>query len=206
MKNFARLPLTAVVLSLFGVVLLCWSEGLRAQERAAIAITIIISVHDEPPYLASNCQPRSIIEPSCHSFNVALAEYIELKRRPGDGRIEERFTNNFGSMALAEQPQRLLGIALDDDDVWRLVAVLRQNACTHPLAEFVNLRKIKNVVDDAHDVDDVTVLVGHNSLQQLPRHCFDRVCDLQNDVPLPSVTRGQRRGVAKFTGTVSLPI
>ncbi|HEV3098617.1 MAG TPA: cupredoxin domain-containing protein [Candidatus Udaeobacter sp.] len=40
MKNFARLPLTAFVLTLFGVVLLCWSDGLRGQERAAIAITV----------------------------------------------------------------------------------------------------------------------------------------------------------------------
>jgi hypothetical protein len=121
------------------------------------------------------------------SFFAALAEFINLKRRPDDGRVEERRTNNCDSMTLAEQSQRFLGIALDDDDVWRLVAVLRQNARTHPLADFVDLRKIENVVEDAYNVDDVTAPVGRNSLQQLPRHCFDRVCDLQNDVSLPSL-------------------
>jgi len=106
--------------------------------------------------------------------SVALAAFIEFKRRPGDGRIEERSTDNRDSMALAEQPQRLLGIAVDNDDIWRLVTVLRQSARTHFLANIINLWKIENVVEDAHDMDDVTSTVGHNSLQQFPHHAYSK--------------------------------
>jgi hypothetical protein len=40
MKTFARLSPTLVIASLLGAVLLCSSEDLRAQERAAIAIAV----------------------------------------------------------------------------------------------------------------------------------------------------------------------
>ena len=132
------------------------------SQNILVGADIVIFVHGMN--LRTSGQGAVDNEPSRHFFFVALAAFIELKRRPGDGRIEERSTNNRDSMALAEQPQRLLGIALDNDDIWRLVTVLRQSACTHFLANIINLRKIENVVDDAHDVDDVTTTVGHNSL------------------------------------------
>ena len=134
----------------------------------------------------------------CHSHFVALAEFIELKRRPGDGRIEERRANNSNSMALAEQSQRLFGIALDHDDIWRLVAVFRQNACAHPVGDFVNLRKVQNVVEDAHDVDDVTTPVGDNSLHQLACH-VSTVHALQHEPR--HIGGATRRGVSTLIET-----
>ena len=103
-------------------------------------------------------------------LSVPLAIFLEGKRVPGDGCIEERSPNQSGRMALAEQPQRFFGVALNDDDIWRLLAVSCQNACAHPAGNFVNLRKIQNVVEDAHNMDDVTTPIGDNSLHQLARH------------------------------------
>jgi hypothetical protein len=108
-------------------------------------------------------------------FFAALAEFVDLKRRPGDGRVEERGANNGDGMTLPEQSQRLLGITLNNDDVGRLIAVPRQNARTHPGGDFVDFRKIENVVKNSDNVDDVRAPVGHNSLEELPRHCFDPV-------------------------------
>ena len=73
-------------------------------------------------------------------------------------------------MVLAEQPQGFFGIALDNDDVWRLVAMSGQNAGAHPAGDFIDLRKVQNVVEDAHNMDDVTTPVGDDSLRQLACH------------------------------------
>src|SRR5215472_10840921 len=104
-------------------------------------------------------------------------------------------------MTLAEQPQRLFGIALDDDDIRRLVALSRQNACAHLAGNFIDLRKIQNVVDNAHNMDDVTTPVGDNSMQQLARHA-PTVSDFQMNLAA-SVTRG---GARAFIETAPLPI
>ena len=67
----------------------------------------------------------------------------------------------------------------------------RQNACAHPVDNFVNLRKVQNIVEDAHNMDDAPTPVGDNSLHQLARHA-STVCDLQTNRAACVARRGAR--------------
>jgi hypothetical protein len=73
-------------------------------------------------------------------------------------------------IGVAEQPQCFLALTLHHDHGGVRLTVLAQRVLAHPLGDLVELVILEQLVEHAHDVDDLAGILAHGAIDESIGH------------------------------------